>query len=142
MQVNKIYSISFKNKENLPDKIWEPRTYYIGNTTVTLTAEEEKLYRTAIKESWKRTGLGTLAGFGAGIVGASIAGRKRLTIPAMLLVGAITGYAGSICGALSSVFTGEAQYTRLPYNKLVMERGYARHNLANMNIDDSKKVNS
>ena len=138
MKVNKITPIHFSQKEASEHAVSQPRTYYTQGTTVTLTPEEEALYRNSIKETSTALRKWMLLGAGLGLGVGSLATRNIAKTLVISLGGAISGLVGSIIYVL---ITGKAQYSRIPQNKIDIENGLARQNLAYMNSKEVKNEN-
>lgn len=138
MKVNNITAIPFSQKGAVEQKVSEPRTYYTKGTTVTLTPEEENLYRTSLKETNQTMRKWILLGAGIGLGVGSIFTRKVMKTLVITLGGAVAGLAGSIIDVIK---TGKAKYIRLPQNKVDIENGLARQNLAQMNSKEVRNEN-
>ncbi|MCM1339422.1 MAG: hypothetical protein NC191_07105 [Muribaculaceae bacterium] len=132
MKINNITRVNFTQQNP------QPKTYYTRGTTVTLTLEEEALYRNSIAQTNKTMRKWMIAGAGIGAGIGSIFSGKLKTGLAAGVIGAVAGLAGSIVNAL---VTGKARYLWLPQNKIDIENGLARQNLATMNLKGVKNEN-
>lgn len=140
MKISSITPVSFKQNNPKSGKVTGPRTYIIGNSTVTLTAEEESIYRNSLRQTWKSISRGALIGGTlTGLVTGILSRGKNLSaVGVIALFGCLAGATG---GAIEAFVTGKSRYTGLPYDKVTFENGLARHNLAAMNLKEVKNEN-
>jgi len=140
MKISSITPVPFKQNNSKSGKVTGPRTYIIRNSTVTLTAEEESIYRNSLRQTWQSIIGGTLSvGALTGLVTLIMSRGKNL--PAVGVISLFGGLAGALGGSIEAWVTGKSRYTGLPYDKVMFENGMARHNLANMGLKEVKNEN-